>query len=881
MEQPVQCTKSVRTAGRPGLTTLLKGKKMSEIHGTAGDDVLQGSDGLDTAVLADALGDVTWQYLPGPILQVTSARAGVDRLDSIERVQAAGATISVDTGGVVDQRLADRGPQDDVSRVVPLADGGWLVVWEAGFRAITVRGIAYEHMSVYAQRFDAGGAATAPEALAAGPVNSGWVTPAAAALAGGGSVVAWAGSGSIMVQRLDPTGAKLGAAVPVATASAYSSDPELLALPDGGWIVAWAAPDAEWSGIFSRRFGADGAPVDLPVQVNATSAAGQTQPALALTSDGGHVIAWTSQAGADHEVRTQRFDPAGAPIGAETVVSANATGADVATLAGGGHVVTWYDAAGGSRHVRAQTFDATGQPAGAQLQVDMGAPAAGDPAVAALPDGGFFVTWAGYPAAGGPSPDGREIFGQRFDGQGERVGGEMQINARSVDNQSAPDVAALADGSVVVTWTAAPNVAAPGLPTDVFLQRLDANGVPDTSLTLSGGDTADILRMTSAAERVKLDGGAGDDLLAGAPATWDVLAGGSGSDVFEFAAAGNGEDFILDWARGDRITVAGADFGGAVTSGDGGSLAANQVQVNTAGPLTTLFVGTDATAGADVVIRLVGGFGPGDFSVHDNVIEWSGAAPPPAPPPPPAPAPAPPPPAPAPQQPSAPAPEPPPLVRTGTSDADALDGTSGGDALSGGGGNDRLNGKGGDDTLDGGAGTDTAVVEIPLSGVLSYSITGGVLTATTSIGTVTLVDIERVQLADCLLAFDTGGPDGHCWQAAALFHAAFGSVPGSADLSGWTAQADRSADMAQLAQAMVDHYARGISSAELVGYLYQRIVGMQPAADVVQSFLDQIGPGGTFATQGDLVVYAATHALNTAGLVGFTGSIQALDSAAF
>ena len=861
MEQPVQCTKSVRTAGRPGLTTLLKGKKMSEIHGTAGDDVLQGSDGLDTAVLADALDDVTWQYLPGRILQVTSARAGIDRLDSIERVQAAGATISVDTGGVVDQRLADRGPQDDVSRVVPLADGGWLLVWEAGFRATTARGIAYEHMSVYAQRFDAGGAATAPEALAAGPVNSGWVTPAAAALAGGGSVVAWAGSGSIMVQRLDPTGAKLGAAVPVATASAYSSDPELLALPDGGWIVAWAAPDAEWSGIFSRRFGADGAPVDLPVQVNTTSAAGQTQPALALTSDGGHVIAWTSQAGADHEVRTQRFDPAGAPIGAETVVSANATGADVATLAGGGHVVTWYDAAGGSRHVRAQTFDAAGQPAGAQLQVDMGAPAAGDPAVAALPDGGFFVTWAGYPAAGGPSPDGREIFGQRFDGQGERVGGEMQINARSVDNQSAPDVAALADGSVVVTWTAAPNVAAPGLPTDVFLQRLDANGVPDTSLTLSGGDTADVLRMTSADERVKLDGGAGDDLLAGAPATWDVLAGGSGSDVFEFAAAGNGEDFILDWARGDRISVAGADFRAAVGTGDGSSLPANQVQVNTVGPLTTVSIGTDATPGADVVIRLAGWFAASEFSASGSVIEWSAAAPPPPPP--------------------APAPEAPPVVRTGTGDADALDGTSGDDSLSGRDGNDRLNGKGGDDTLDGGAGTDTAVVEIPLSGVLSYSITGGVLTATTSIGTVTLVDIERVQLADRLFALDTVGPDGHCWQAAALFQAAFGAIPGIADLGRWTAQADRSMNMADLAQAMVDHYAPGMSSTDLVTYLYRQVAGVHPSDEVVQSFVDQVGTGRTFATQGELAVHAATHTLNTQAMVGFTGSVQQLETPAF
>jgi hypothetical protein len=165
--------------------------------------------------------------------------------------------------------------------------------------------------------------------------------------------------------------------------------------------------------------------------------------------------------------------------------------------------------------------------------------------------------------------------------------------------------------------------------------------------------------------------------------------------------------------------------------------------------------------------------------------------------------------------------------------------------------------------------------------VLSYSISGGVLTATTSIGTVTLVDIERVQLADCLLAFDTGGPDGHCWQAAALFHAAFGSVPGIADLSRWTAQADRSADMAQLAQAMVDHYAPGVSSAELVTYLYHQLAGVHPAAQVVQSFVDQIGAGRTFETHGALVVYAATHPLNTQALVGFTGSIQPLDPSAF
>lgn len=853
---------------------------MSEIHGTAGNDVLHGTPaddalhggaGFDTVVLDDGLDVVAWQFLAGRVLQVVSASGGTDTLDSIERVQAGGATVSVGTGGVApDQRLADRGPQDDFSRVVPLADGGWLVVWEAGMRATTARGIAYENMSLYVQRFDAAGTSTAAEVLVAGPFNSGALMPCVAALANGGSAVAWTSSGQIMVQRLDAAGAQVGAVVPATTDAAYSTNPELLALPDGGWIVAWAGPDDFGSGIFARRFAADGTALNAPVRVSTTGAASQVQPALSLTGDGGHVIVWASQADGVQAVWAQRFDASGAPSGSEGLVSANATGADVAALAGSGYVVSWHDAAGASPHVRAQAFDASGHPAGAQVQVDTATSPVGAPAVAALPDGGFFVTWSAWPLADRSTTDGRELYGQRFDALGQRVGSEMQINAGARDNQSAPDVAALADGSLAVTWTAAPNIAAPGLASDVLVRRVDGSGVPETFLTLAGGTGADVLRMTSAAERIKLDGGAGDDLLAGAPVTGDVLAGGSGNDVFEFAASGNGEDFILDWARGDRITIAGANFAGAVSAGDGSAVAANQAQVNTAGPLTSLYIGTDATPGADVVIRLPGAFVAGDFSASGNEIRWSDPAPPPPPP-----VPAPEPPAPA------PAPAPSPVVRTGTSGADALDGTSGNDSLSGGGGNDRLNGKGGNDTLDGGTGTDTAVLEIPLSGVLSYSMDNGVLIATTTIGTITLANIERVQLADGLFAFDTTGPDGHVWQAAALFHAGFGSMPGIADLSRWTAQADRSVSMADLAQAMVDHYAPGVSSSELVTYLYQQISGVRPSAEVVQRFVDQIGAGRTFATQGDLVAYAAMHPMNMTDMVGFTGSVQPLDTAAF
>jgi hypothetical protein len=222
----------------------------------------------------------------------------------------------------------------------------------------------------------------------------------------------------------------------------------------------------------------------------------------------------------------------------------------------------------------------------------------------------------------------------------------------------------------------------------------------------------------------------------------------------------------------------------------------------------------------------------------------------------------------------------------GTNGDDLLTGTSGDDSLSGGAGNDRLDGISGNDDMNGGTGTDTAVLEISTANVRSYSIGSGVVTVTTPLGTATLHNIERVQFSDRLFALDTQarqGPDpgGHVWQAAALYHAAFGSLPAGADLSHWTAEADHSGSMSELAQHMIETYAPGVSSASLVAYLYQQLVHAPASLQIVQSFVDQVGPGKTFPTQGDLFEYAANLSLNTDALVGIVGTVQQLDPAAF
>jgi hypothetical protein len=187
---------------------------------------------------------------------------------------------------------------------------------------------------------------------------------------------------------------------------------------------------------------------------------------------------------------------------------------------------------------------------------------------------------------------------------------------------------------------------------------------------------------------------------------------------------------------------------------------------------------------------------------------------------------------------------------------------------------------GGDVHIEGTSDLDTAVIAAPVSSVQAYSYADGVLAVTSSAGTDTLTGMERVQLTDAVFALDTQ-PSGHTWEAAALFHAGFGALPGTHDLSMWTSLADHAPSMAAVAQTMIDFYAPGVSTAALVTDLYMQLVHAAPSAETVQQFVDQVGPGRTFETQGDLMAFAANLSLNTDAMVGFTGSIQPLDSGFF
>lgn len=161
----------------------------------------------------------------------------------------------------------------------------------------------------------------------------------------------------------------------------------------------------------------------------------------------------------------------------------------------------------------------------------------------------------------------------------------------------------------------------------------------------------------------------------------DTLSGGGGADTFVFTSGpGAGVDRITDLSNGNVLAFDAGPLADALISGDDASkLAQGQVMVGTpTNGLTRLYVGTDSTPGADIVVELTGSFTAGQFSTefapYGSLLFDSTLAQP--------------------------------RNLTGTAGNDTLRGGNRDDTLNGLAGEDDLRGGDGNDTLDGGSGYD-------------------------------------------------------------------------------------------------------------------------------------------------------------------------------
>ncbi|HZH27708.1 MAG TPA: calcium-binding protein [Azospirillaceae bacterium] len=424
--------------------------------------------------------------------------------------------------------------------MIGLAGGGYVAVWDTGDYKSDIR----------AQRLDAAGAPVGGE-IAVNTLQDGYqATPAVAALADGGYVVVWASDHkTIQAQRFDAIGAKVGGEVTLAgasVASAFGAPIGVAGLSDGGFALVWESWGSNKYDILTQRFDAGGVAAGPPQNAATLTADSQTTPEITALADGGYVVVWQSSQGETEGapsgwgIKGQRFDATGAKVGGEFQVNAATAGdqyyPSTAALADGGFVVVW-----GSLHddvegdVYLQRFDAAGAKVGGELRVNTyNWYYQGRPDVVGLADGGFVVAWESR------HQDGSEygIYAQRFDAAGTQVSSEVRLNDTTAGDQVNVVLAARSDGGFSAAWTSGDQSGnGAGIFGRAYVPRPEIRGT-------TGDDT-----LTGTVNSEILSGLDGHDTLFGGGGDW--LYGGRGEDLLVSGAGADALYGHLDAAAGD------------------------------------------------------------------------------------------------------------------------------------------------------------------------------------------------------------------------------------------------------------------------------------------------------------------------------------------
>jgi hypothetical protein len=192
-------------------------------------------------------------------------------------------------------------------------------------------------------------------------------------------------------------------------------------------------------------------------QVNTYATSTQDASSVTTLGGGGWLVAWQSlgQDSSGFGVYQQRYDAEGNIVGSETKVNTTTSSFQylprVTALKDGGWLVAWtsFGQDGSGYGIYQQRYDADGNSIGGETKVNTYTNSDQSmPSVAGLAKGGWLVTWASV----GQDSSSYGIYQQRYDADGNAVGNETQVNSYVTNAQDEPRVTALANGGWLVTW---------------------------------------------------------------------------------------------------------------------------------------------------------------------------------------------------------------------------------------------------------------------------------------------------------------------------------------------------------------------------------------------------------------------------------------------
>lgn len=386
------------------------------------------------------------------------------------------------------------------------------------------------------------------------------IDPAIASLADGAYVATWtdesSGTPVVQAQVFDRWGTPRGEVISVGAAgAAVPMQPEVVALPDGNFLLAWATTPAGFmsgGAIWAQLYDRDGQALGVPLKVNGFAPFEVWEPSFAVLADGRVVATWTDSFaygtdGSGTSVKSAIIDPRTAAVTLNgTTLDDDLVGTAFADLLSGSEGEDWLAGGAGDDQLwgeeGADNLDGgagNDQISGGEGNDHLVGGAGSDRLLGG--DGqDWLVGGAGGDRMEGGAGDDQYMIDSAQDRVVERAGEGIDViySDRSVDLAqfaNVEDVRLLGADDLMATGTAGANV----------LQGNDGDNL------LSGGAGKD-----------RLFGGLGDDRLRGGAGN-DQLSGEEGADVFVFDRRG-GRDLVYDFTDGvDRLDLSAFDFASA------------------------------------------------------------------------------------------------------------------------------------------------------------------------------------------------------------------------------------------------------------------------------------------------------------------------------
>jgi hypothetical protein len=317
---------------------------------------------------------------------------------------------------------------------------------------------------------------------------TGQYSPSIAMNSTGNFVITWNGAGAsdnkgIYARYYERNGTPIGTDFQVNTYTTDTQTYSSVAMnSSGNFVIAWDSygQDGNGRGIYAQRYDNNCNPEGTEFRVNTRIPWDQSNPAVAMDSNGNFIVTWQSydQDGDGCGIYAQRYDNNGNPLGGEfrvnNYITNNQEDASVAMNSNGDFVVAWssFGQDGNSWGIYAKCYNSNGNPKGTEFQVNTHTEdIQWKPSVAIDSDGDFVIAWV----SNGEDSEGYDIYAQRYDRNGNPMGSEFQVNTYTTNDQKWPSAAMDSNGNFVIAWD---SFGQDGSDEGVYAQQYDSVGIP-------------------------------------------------------------------------------------------------------------------------------------------------------------------------------------------------------------------------------------------------------------------------------------------------------------------------------------------------------------------------------------------------------------------